>query len=273
MKKQDIKLQRRNKNLENVNTGIYPGARDIVCAVDCNKDQLINKQTIKLHSRKFSNASYQEYSGMKWNNKIEFENRRIADMQNVYDQIETRNVFTILGMRQYMNSMTVLTQRDRVRRQLRENPNLTIQPIRDINDQWRTIVAYGDASLLGSYKGHDPIQSRMENVYYLNLSAIRQSMLQCNHRKIKHKDIIDPENGRPEKCYYLKCSSEDDDTILHRTSECFERQPSKYWNRDINAACNIRNIVTQYITANYNLDSRPEQLSRRRQDVAPNEES
>ncbi|KAI8085353.1 hypothetical protein BDF21DRAFT_492106 [Thamnidium elegans] len=43
--------------------------------------------------------------------------------------------------------------------------------------------------------------------------------------------------------------------------------------KDINAVCNIRNIVTQYITANYDLDSRPEQLSRRRQDVAPNEES
>ncbi|KAI9265884.1 hypothetical protein EDC94DRAFT_658169 [Helicostylum pulchrum] len=54
MNNQDVKLQRRNKPLENVNTGVYPlyknptgifatdhiigidpGARDIVCAVDC----------------------------------------------------------------------------------------------------------------------------------------------------------------------------------------------------------------------------------------------
>ncbi|GAA5807560.1 hypothetical protein MFLAVUS_000925 [Mucor flavus] len=187
----------------------FLGVRDIVCAVDCDQDQLTDKQTFKLHSRKLSNASYQERS--------------------------------------------------------------------DTNQK----CFYGDASLLGSYKGHGPIpvkiiqraisqkaivllvdefrtsitrchcHSRMENVYYPGLTAIRQPMLQCNHRQPSKYQLVYP---------------------LKLCPQCSVERQALYWNRDINTACNIRNIVTRYITASYNLDSRPEQFSRRRRDVEPNEE-
>ncbi|GAA5816962.1 hypothetical protein MFLAVUS_010497 [Mucor flavus] len=215
----------------------FLGVRDIVCAVDCDQDQLTDKQTFKLHSRKLSNASYQERSGMKWNNRIELKNHT------------NHKCF------------------------------------------------YGDASLLGSYKGHGLIpvkiiqraisqkaivllvdefrtsitrchcHSRMENVYYPDLTAIRQPMLQCNHR-IKTLSVRTMEGQKDVPIQNAAQKT----MVLFSTVLASVLKDRQYWNRDINAACNIRNTVTRYITASYNLDSRPEQLSRRRRDVEPNEE-
>ncbi|KAI9475987.1 MAG: hypothetical protein EXX96DRAFT_540550 [Benjaminiella poitrasii] len=112
--------------------------------------------------------------------------------------------------------------------------------------------------------------------------------MSCNHRvsyrKKKHKS--DGQHGHsPEKKAYLKCL-DDENHILHRTSTCPDRMlsgrtiyPLKlcpqylvnnnnplYWNRDVNVAGNIRTILVNYNISGFNIDSRPTQLSRRRED-------
>ncbi|KAI7895352.1 uncharacterized protein EV154DRAFT_495698, partial [Mucor mucedo] len=226
------------------------------------------------------------------------------------------------------------------------------QHLRDRNnpyDQHRTVVAYGDASLSGTFKNHTPIPvkkiqraiaqralvipvdeyntsqkcchclQQTRNINYSEISYMQQPRLECKHRKINYK-------YRDERRKHLKCV-DDEDNILWNTTDCYEREESRkscaycmvtdtenlfifiigafqnvyplklcqncqregspcvslfvqifirndirlirflqIWNRDINASCNIRTVLTRYIRSDFDLNSRQPQLTRTRQD-------
>ncbi|GAA5807958.1 hypothetical protein MFLAVUS_001338 [Mucor flavus] len=46
----------------------------------------------------------------------------------------------------------------------------------------------------------------------------------------------------------------------------FLKEGYEYWNREVNAAANIRSILVEYIRQGFNLNSRHIQLSRDQQD-------
>ncbi|KAI9472335.1 MAG: hypothetical protein EXX96DRAFT_653467 [Benjaminiella poitrasii] len=167
------------------------------------------------------------------------------------------------------------------------------RPLRDTQqDQQRTIIACGHTPI--PVKG---VQRALAKKCIVILVDEFRTSIRCSHcagelytvqseRKKKHKSdrqYVHP----PEKKACLKCL-DDENHILHTTSTCPDRPLSEqgrtiyplklcsqclvnnnnplYWNRDVNAAANIRTILVNYIISKFNIDSRPTQLSKRRED-------
>ncbi|KAI9246660.1 hypothetical protein EDC94DRAFT_386974 [Helicostylum pulchrum] len=185
------------------------------------------------------------------------------------------------------------------------------------NNNQRTVVAYGDASIRSTYKGNTPIPVKAiqraiaTKALVIPVDEFRTSVtcshcfgrlettpderLVCTHTKKLHRS--NGQDGHPdEKKAVLKCFNEENH-VFHKTSECPERvRPGRrrdiyplklcrqcqagnnagplYWNRDVNAASKIRQILTAYVEQGFDLESRPEQLSRSiRQQDEDNEET
>ncbi|KAG2233420.1 hypothetical protein INT48_007450 [Thamnidium elegans] len=194
--------------------------------------------------------------------------------------------------------------RRKKRRLFRQQHQEELRPNEDVR---RAVVAYGDASIRGTYKGNTPIPVKLvqravaSKAVVITVDEFRTSVtccycrqrLQnivsplhtCNHRKKKHRSLGSGENMIESRSSF-KCY-DDENHILNRTSQCPERRLSGnrvnyrlklcpqcpvnngnrlYWNRDVNAAANIRSILVEYIRQGFNLDSRPVQLSRGQQD-------
>ncbi|GAA5799662.1 hypothetical protein HPULCUR_005078 [Helicostylum pulchrum] len=289
--------------------GIDPGVRDIVCAVDCTPQELTNKYTTKEHSLSISNASYKLRSGMQWINQKELQSRNKERMQDSYDRLKSSKVSNTYEIRQFLNSVyqehkkifdfmksykhrenkghnysnrqraqdhvarvilgttnkeeryklshdSSSSHQRKIRKRYRrttirrfsQNPRPSYPPsIRTSgNNNQRTVVAYGDASIRSTYKGNTPIP----------VKAIQ--------RAIATKALVIPV---------------DEFRTSVTCSHCFgrlETTPDErlYWNRDVNAASNIRQILTAYVEQGFDLESRPEQLSRGiRQQDEDNEET
>ncbi|KAI8077115.1 hypothetical protein BDF21DRAFT_473856 [Thamnidium elegans] len=194
--------------------------------------------------------------------------------------------------------------RRKKRRLFRQQHQEELRPNEDVR---RAVVAYGDASIRGTYKGNTPIPVKLvqravaSKAVVITVDEFRTSVtcchcrqrLQnivsplhtCNHRKKKHRSLGSGENMVESRSSF-KCY-DDENHILNRTSQCPERRLSGnrvnyrlklcpqcpvnngnrlYWDRDVNAAANIRSILVEYIRQGFNLDSRPVQLSRGQQD-------
>ncbi|KAI8356100.1 hypothetical protein EDC96DRAFT_597502 [Choanephora cucurbitarum] len=161
--------------------------------------------------------------------------------------------------------------------------------LRPADDVRRTIVAYGDAGIRGPYPIVIPVDEFRTSVTcchcHQGLDLVRAPMYVCNHRKKKHRsggfDGNMFESRSTVKCY------EEENHILHRTSQCPQKRridnraiyPLKlcpqfptnnnaglFWNRDVNAAANIRSILVEYIRSDYVLESRPAALTRGQRD-------
>ncbi|CEI90553.1 hypothetical protein RMCBS344292_04875 [Rhizopus microsporus] len=294
--------------------GIDPGVRDIIYAVDCDVDELVDKRSTKEHPFAYSNASYKLCSGMNWIKQKELASRLNSDIQASYDQLKTRNTYTnqsvmvfyillhqhtiierlyfalfnsvrgfmrnwqyrehkryaysnrkmaedhvarvVLGQAKVdevfklANCSSKSTRRKKRKRFRRQRQN----ELRGNEDTRRTIVAYGDASIRGTYRGNTPVPHRINGV-----------------------------ENRPRR----KCLDEEG-RILHWSSRCPESRvvrqnniiyPLKlcnqcpvngnndlYWKRDVNAAANIRSVLIEYIRSNFNIRSLPAALSRGQQD-------
>ncbi|GAA5809831.1 hypothetical protein MFLAVUS_003246 [Mucor flavus] len=187
-----------------------------------------------------------------------------------------------------------------------QNPQPSYPPrIRTLTeDPRRTVVAYGDASIRGTYKGHSSIPVKAvqraiaTKAVVISVDEFRTSVtccrcfgrlentpderLSCIHKKKLHRS--NGQDGHPNEK-----KKHEENHVLYKTSECPERvrprqrrdiYPLKlcvqcqggnnasplHWNSDVNAAANIRQILTRYVEQGFNLDSRPEQLSRGRRD-------
>ncbi|GAA5804344.1 hypothetical protein HPULCUR_009832 [Helicostylum pulchrum] len=241
-----VKFQKRNLNLANKTRGIYPlyknptgitlqdriigidsGVRDIVCAVDCTPQELTNKYTTKEHSLSISNASYKLRSGMQWINQKELQSHlKSSKVSNTYE------------IRQFLNS--VYQEHKKIfdfmkSYKHRENKRHNYSNRQRAQDHVaRVILAYGNASIRSTYKGNTPIP----------VKAIQ--------RAVATKALVIPV---------------DEFRTSVTCSHCFgrlETTPDErlYWNRDVNAASNIRQILTAYVEQGFDLESRPEQLSR-----------
>ncbi|KAG1170380.1 hypothetical protein G6F70_001460 [Rhizopus microsporus] len=125
----------------------------------------------------------------------------------------------------------------------------------------RTVIAYGDASLTRTKAGYTPI-------------PVKKSSKGIGKKKVRLQG---------EKNATLRCL-DDNKRIVGRTSECSQREPSSYppviyqlkhcqlcpavnnrgivWQRDINAALNIRSILVTYVESNYSILSRHPSLKR-----------
>ncbi|CEI87241.1 hypothetical protein RMCBS344292_01658 [Rhizopus microsporus] len=158
----------------------------------------------------------------------------------------------------------------------------------------RTVITYGDASLPGTKAGYTPIPvKKVQRALVIPIDEFRTSMtcskchrrlknryerqrLVCNHKKKKVR-------LKGEKNATLRCL-DDNKRIVCRTSECSQREPSSYppviyqlkhcqlcpaandrdivWQRDVNAALNIRFILVSYVESNYSILSRHPSLKR-----------
>ncbi|KAG2235411.1 hypothetical protein INT48_005761 [Thamnidium elegans] len=157
------------------------------------------------------------------------------------------------------------------------------EELRPNEDVRRTVVAYGNASICGTYKGNTPITVKLIQRAVAGKTVaitVDEFLTSRKHRSLgSGKNMAESRSGL--KRY------DDENYILHRTSQCHERRlsgnrvnyPPKlcpkctvnngnrlYWNRDVNAAANIRSILVEYIRQDFNLDFRPAQLSRGQQD-------
>ncbi|GAA5806079.1 hypothetical protein HPULCUR_011607 [Helicostylum pulchrum] len=134
------------------------------------------------------------------------------------------------------------------------------------NNNQRTVVAYGDASIRSTYKGNTPIPVKViQRAIATKALVIPVDEFQ-NH--VLHKTNECPErvrSGRRRDIYPLK---------LCRQCQAGNNAGPLYWNRDVNAASNIKQILTAYVEQGFDLESRPEQLSRGiRQQDEDNEET
>ncbi|ORE22348.1 hypothetical protein BCV71DRAFT_231556 [Rhizopus microsporus] len=197
---------------------------------NCSATEVIDKKTVKENTTKFSNAEYKMRSGFEWTRKVELKNREAADIQQVYSEIPAVD---------FVNSSELLKYSRAVGRN-RENGIVA-------EEAKRTVIAYGDAGLTGT---------------------------KARKKKIRLKE---------EKNATLRCL-DDSKRIVCRTSECSQREPSSYppaiyqlkhcqlcsaandrdivWQRDINAALNIRSILVSYVESNYSILSRHPSLKR-----------
>lgn len=120
-----------------------------------------------------------------------------------------------------------------------------LDDIRPYDDTRRTVVAYGDASIQGTYRKNTPIPVKQvqraiaEKAVVLTVDEFRTSVtcchcygrlenvLQtvhvCNHRKKRHRSTGVGENVA-ERRSTMKCY-DNENHILHRTSACPERRP------------------------------------------------
>ncbi|RCH90497.1 hypothetical protein CU097_010712 [Rhizopus azygosporus] len=93
--------------------GIDPGVRDIIYAVDCDVDELVDKRSTKQHSFAYSNASYKLRSGMNWIKQKELASRLNSDIQASYDQLKTRNTYTNQGVMDFLHSIALTHNKSR----------------------------------------------------------------------------------------------------------------------------------------------------------------
>ncbi|GAA5817500.1 hypothetical protein MFLAVUS_011048 [Mucor flavus] len=231
--------------------GIDSGICDIVCGVDCDPRGLTNKQTTKQHSFAVSNYYYKMSSGMEWPKQKELKNRASSNIEARYDRLQTRKISRIiaqdyivrvvLGRTKFGEDLKLTRKssfysRRKKRKLFRQQHQDDLRPNDDVR---RTVVAYGDA------------------ISPLNI---------CNLRKKKHRSSGLGEN-MAESRSTLKCYDEQN-RILRKTSQYPERMLSgnRHWNRDVNAAANIRSVLVEYTRQDFNFNSRPTQLSRGQQD-------
>ncbi|KAI8375627.1 hypothetical protein EDC96DRAFT_571724 [Choanephora cucurbitarum] len=173
------------------------------------------------------------------------------------------------------------------RRRRRHRAHLQDQ-LRPTDDVGRTIAAYGDAGIRGTYRGNTPIPVKQiqpaiaEKAIVIpvdefrtsvscchchqRLDLVRAPMYVCNHCKKKHRSGSFGgnmfESRSTAKCY--------DNCAIYPLKLCPQcpaiNNASLFWNRDVNAATNIRSILVEYILSDYVLKSRPAALTRDQRD-------
>ncbi|KAI8374079.1 hypothetical protein EDC96DRAFT_562794 [Choanephora cucurbitarum] len=201
----------------------------------------------------------------------------------------------ILGRTKVSNDFKLAHSSSKSSRKRRRRYRVHLQDqLRPADDVRRTIVAYGDASICGTYRGNTPIPVKQiqraiaEKAIVIpvdefrtsvtcchchqRLDLVRAPMYVCNHRKKKHRsggfDGNMFESRLTVKCY------DEENHILHRANnraiyplklcpQCpANNNAGLFRNRDVNAATNIRSILVEYIRSNYVLESRPAALTR-----------
>ncbi|CEI97629.1 hypothetical protein RMCBS344292_11759 [Rhizopus microsporus] len=124
--KNDLIRQKRNIDFTNRTKGLYPlykeptgitandriigidlGVRDMIYAIDCDADELVDKRSTKQHSFAYSNTSYKLRSGVNWIKQKELASRLSSDIQASYDQLKTRNTYTNQGVMDLLHSIAL----------------------------------------------------------------------------------------------------------------------------------------------------------------------
>ncbi|CAO3609224.1 unnamed protein product [Cunninghamella echinulata] len=175
--KEEIKALRNNKDLSNINTGIYPldrdsnslteaklnnsytvtigfGMRELVKLVDANGSRIDVPYT---EENVFSqtNNSYQQMTLLKWERIIEINNRMITNMNEVYDGLLTHKVLTVEEYSECIRSYSRFHNRrqknlNKTSKKVRKNYNARQRKKynnQKNNGQNSTIIGYGDAQL------------------------------------------------------------------------------------------------------------------------------
>ncbi|KAI7878538.1 uncharacterized protein EV154DRAFT_524993 [Mucor mucedo] len=213
------------------------------------------------------------------NKRYMFSNRRMAN--NYADSV-------VLGHanvnKSYKLSMDSSSDSRRKKRRIFNKTNE--QHLRDPNnryDQHQTVVAYGYASLSGTFEKQNPIPvkkirrviaqralvipvdeyntsqkcchslQQTRNINYSEISYMQQPRLQCKLTCLENLVIFII--GSFQNVYPLKLFQ-----------HCQQEGSPCIWNRDVNASCNIKTLLTRYIRSGFALDSRYPQLTRTRQE-------
>lgn len=131
--------------------------------------------------------------------------------------------------------------RRKKRRRFRQQHQEELRPREDVR---RTVVAYGDASIRGTYRKNTPVPVKQvqraiaQKAIVLTVDEFRTSVTCChclermqnifaplnicNHRKKRHRSSGNGDNVRESRSTF-KCYDEQNH-ILHRTSQCPERR-------------------------------------------------
>ncbi|RCH81751.1 hypothetical protein CU097_002052 [Rhizopus azygosporus] len=108
--------------------GIDPGVRDIIYAIDCDADELVDKRSTKQYSFAYSNTSYKLRSGMNWIKQKELASRLSSDIQASYDQLKTRNTYTNQGVMDLLHSIALTHNKSVLIEYVRSNFNIRSRP-------------------------------------------------------------------------------------------------------------------------------------------------
>ncbi|KAI9483493.1 MAG: hypothetical protein EXX96DRAFT_606491 [Benjaminiella poitrasii] len=166
------------ERVENESLQLGLGIRGIVCDVDCDPEELTNKQTAKLHSFSISNSSYRVRSGMSWLRQKALKRRAESNIQASYDRLLSITICTNEGIMQIHNFVKSWCHRENKgypfsNREMTQDYIARVvlgrtkvgedfkQQHREelcLNDDMRqTIVAYSYASVRDTYKENTPI--------------------------------------------------------------------------------------------------------------------
>ncbi|PHZ09297.1 uncharacterized protein RHIMIDRAFT_315546 [Rhizopus microsporus ATCC 52813] len=309
--------------------GQNPGLRDIFAATDCSASEIVDKDTVKEKTTKFSNAEYKMRSGfeceiptvgsvnsnelLKYLRVIGRNREKIFDFMKGYRHRETK-AYLVQNRKATDNHMCDLvlgqtaagapyTLAHRTSSKKRRKAKNMFKKASGIvaKETKRTVIAYGDASLTGTKAGYTLIpvkkvqRALAQRALVIPVDEFRTSVncskchrrlenkyerqkLVCNHKKKKvrlrgekkmllydvwtmtrglfvvhrsaHKE--NPAVSYPPVMYQLKhchlCPAVNDRDIV--------------WQRDVNAALNIRSILMSYIESNYSILSRHPSLKR-----------
>ncbi|ORE03205.1 hypothetical protein BCV72DRAFT_244565 [Rhizopus microsporus var. microsporus] len=258
------------------------GIRGIFVMVDGSSEDVNNKKTVKERLVKFSNNEYKARLGFDRSKQIELKNRAAAEMQAIYDEIPSLgsgNSSTVLNYLQalskyrkkhreakgYLYSNRQITDeymcqlvlaktspgahcalahktstkiRQKVRRSFKKNNHAN-----QADDGRRTVIAYGDASLPGTKKESTPIlvkrtqRALAKKATIISIDESRTSITCCKcHRKLDQKY----------EAQTLVCnhSVQKEGQALKHCKLCPAANGQDIvWQRDINAAINIRSIL------------------------------
>ncbi|KAI8882930.1 hypothetical protein K501DRAFT_273169 [Backusella circina FSU 941] len=125
----------------------------------------------------------------------------------------------------------------------------------------RTVVAYGDANFL-SIKGHSPASVKK------TLQAIAKKALVVLINEYKtpitcstcHNPLDNVYSSEDFKCEHILTAfiiieKEQLKYPLKLCPSCSDGTKTLFWNRDVNAAINIRDVLMYYINSGFNVDS------------------
>ncbi|KAG1178327.1 hypothetical protein G6F70_006237 [Rhizopus microsporus] len=199
-------------------------------------------------------------SGLEWARKVELKNREAAGIQQAYSEVPAVDFVNSSELLKYLWPSA---ETEKIAKEVK-----------------RTVIAYGDASLTGTKARYAPIpvkkvqRASAQRALVVPVDELRTGVTcskccQCLKNKYERQRLVRKKKVRlkEEKNATLRCL-DDNKRIVCRTLECSQREPSSYlpviyqlkhcqlcpaandrdivWQRDINAALNIRSILVSY---------------------------
>ncbi|KAG1228377.1 hypothetical protein G6F67_007862 [Rhizopus microsporus] len=198
-------------------------------------------------------------SRFEWPRKVELKNRKAAGIQQAYSEISAVDFATVIVRRRHTSLRQITdsymcdlvlgqtaagapyTFSHRTNSKKRNKTKNTFKKASGIvaKEAKRTVIAYGDAGLTGT-------KARGKNATLRCLDDNKRIVCRTSERSQREPSSYPPAIYQLKHCQL--CPAANDRDIV--------------WQRDINAALNIRSILVSYVESNYSILSRHPSLKR-----------